>query len=282
MAPEHHCEYDVTTTDLCERVLVTLLGDIGPWCERVVLVGGLAPRYIVGASPPPASLHAGTNDVDLVIELAVGETNEAYDTLYRNLGRSGLAHGDRSYQWRRRAEDAVVEVDFLCETDAVEPGRIHRPGDGTGSRFAAFNAPGAGLVAQDCFEVSVTAARLDEGGISTVALRVAGLLSFAVLKVLAFQQRHHNKDAYDLLYTLRHSRGGPQAAGQAAADSPIRTTARVQSALDLLRRQFETAEHDGPSAYASFRADAEDAGGNARRRNEAVAVVKQFLTALNG
>lgn len=282
MTPSHQSEYDAATTDLCERVLVTLLGDIGPWGERVVLVGGLAPRYIVGTSRSPTSPHAGTTDVDLVIELAVGESTESYDTLYRNVERSGFVRGQPDYKWHRRIEEAVIEVDFLCETDAVEPGRIHKPSDGTGSKFAAFNAPGAGLVAQDFFEVSVTAERLDGGGTSTVTLRVAGVLSLAALKTLAFQQRHHNKDAYDLIYTLRHYQGGPRAAGLAAAGSPIRHAPRIQETLDSMRARFEAPEHDGPSAYANFLAASDDAAAHARRQNEAVLVVREFLAALGG
>ena len=51
MSKRHDTDYDQVTTARCERALVTLLGDIGPWSERVYLVGGLAPRYIVGSLP---------------------------------------------------------------------------------------------------------------------------------------------------------------------------------------------------------------------------------------
>ncbi len=177
MAPNHRGEYDVVTTDLCERVLVTLLGDIGTWSERVVLVGGLAPRYIIGSSPSVAVPHVGATDVDLVVELAVGESNESYGTLHKNLKHWGFAQSRSSYKWRRRVEGATIEVDFLCESDQVEPGRIHMPKDGTGAKFGAFNTPGASLVAQDFIETSVTADRLDGGGISICCERDSRLLS---------------------------------------------------------------------------------------------------------
>jgi hypothetical protein len=44
----HHTDYNEATTALCERILVTLLGDLGPWRERIYLAGGLAPRFLVG------------------------------------------------------------------------------------------------------------------------------------------------------------------------------------------------------------------------------------------
>jgi hypothetical protein len=53
----------------CERVLVTLLRGLGPWKDSVYLVGGLTPRYLVKSRPPVVPAHAGTLDVDLVIDL---------------------------------------------------------------------------------------------------------------------------------------------------------------------------------------------------------------------
>lgn len=278
MAPEHHSEYDAAATDRCERVLVTLLGDIGPWGNRVVLVGGLAPRYIVGSDPLAASPHIGTTDVDLAITLAVGDSSETYATLYTNLTRSGFATGDHSYQWQRSIDGTKVDVEFICETDRVPPGRIHRLREGTGSGFAALNARCAGLTSQDNFEVPVTAERLDAGGLSTVTLRVAGVLTFTALKVLAFQDRHHSKDSYDLIYTLNNYENGPRAAGEVAAQSPVRSETSVAEALELLQERFDSPDNDGPVAYANFLADRDDQEHKARLRNEAVAVVRQFLS----
>ena len=277
MAPEHSSEYDTAATDRCERVLVTLLGDIGPWGDRVVLVGGLAPRYIVGSAPLTASPHVGTTDVDLVITFAVGDSSETYATLYRNLKRSGFAVGGHSFQWQRSVDGVRVEVEFICETDQADPGAIYRPRQGTGSDFAAFNAPCAGLTSRDYVEVPVTAERLDGGGRSTVTLRVAGVLIFTVLKLLAFQQRHHNKDSYDLVYTLKNYENGPMAAGDVAARSPVRSEKSVTEALESLRERFESPDNDAPVAYANFLADRDDPEHKARLRNEAVAVVRQFL-----
>lgn len=89
MSKRHQSDYDELTTARCERALVTLLGDIGPWSERVYLAGGLAPRHIVGTLPEGARPHVGTTDVDLVIGLAVGdESPEAYRTLENNLRKA--------------------------------------------------------------------------------------------------------------------------------------------------------------------------------------------------
>ena len=68
---------DQYTVD-CERVLVTLLRGLGPWKESVYLIGGLTPRYLVAAWSPVVPAHAGTLDVDIVIDLQILADTEAY------------------------------------------------------------------------------------------------------------------------------------------------------------------------------------------------------------
>jgi hypothetical protein len=88
---KRYTDYDEETTARCERALVTLLGDLGPWKKRIYLAGGLAPRYIVGQLPEGARAHVGTTDVDLIIGVALGdETPETYRTLQNNLEKSGF------------------------------------------------------------------------------------------------------------------------------------------------------------------------------------------------
>jgi hypothetical protein len=62
--------YDAGQTLDCERVLVTLLRGLGPWKESVYLIGGLTPRSLVESKPPDVPAHAGTQDVDIVIDIS--------------------------------------------------------------------------------------------------------------------------------------------------------------------------------------------------------------------
>lgn len=275
---DHHTGYDRFATDRCERVLLTLLGDVGPWSERIYLAGGLAPRYLVGQLPPGAGAHVGTTDVDLIIGLALGDgVPETYRTLHNNLNNAGFQQVEPSFRWSRTVDDANVHVEFLCETDQVAPGTIYRPREGAGSKIGAFNVRGAQLVTQDYIERVIEGDRLDDGGRSTVTVRVAGLLTYTVLKILAFQDRHENKDAYDLVFVVANYPGGPAAAGRASADSPIAGHHQVAEAIALLAARFADASHDGPHAYASFLADPYDDETTARLRNEAVAAIDQYL-----
>jgi predicted nucleotidyltransferase len=281
MERDHQSAYDAEVTSMCERTLVTLIGDIGPWSQRIYLVGGLAPRYIVGALPRGVSPHVGTADVDLVIGLAIDDdAPETYSTLQANLKKSGFVPGEHSFQWARQVGATTVKVEFLCETDQVAAGSIFRPKAGTGSKIGAFNAEGAQLVTRDYLEQSIEAERLDQGGLSRVSLRVANVLSFIVLKIFAFQDRHDNKDSYDLVFTLLNYEGGPAAAAAIAGESEIIHEQQVDKALRLVAERFGSPSHDGPNAYANFLVTLNNETTKAQLRNEAVAVVQQFLTAL--
>jgi hypothetical protein len=281
LSKSHYSAYDEVTTARCDRALVTLLGDIGPWSERIYLAGGLAPRYIVGSLPEGARPHVGTTDVDLVIGLALGdESPEAYRTLENNLKKAGFK-AESSFRWIKDVQSVNVIVEFLCETDQVEPGRIYKPKEeGTGSGLGAFNVRGAQLVTRDYLVRTIEAERLDGGGLSRVDVRVANILSYTVLKILAFQDRHENKDAYDLIYCLLNFGDGPHDAGRVAAESAILDEEQVSESLRLLAERFESVEHDGPHAYGAFLSESGDEDEAARLRQEAVAVVRDFLRGL--
>lgn len=256
-----------------------MLGDIGPWRERIYLAGGLAPRYLTATLPEGARGHVGTTDVDVIIGLALAdEAPETYRTLQNNLEKASFRQQEPSFRWAREVDGVTVLIEFLCETDQVQPGRIFKPKDEyTGSKLSAFNVPGAQLARHDYIERQIRGERLDNGGQSAVSLRVANVLPYAVLKIFSFQDRHENKDAYDLVFTLLNQEGGPRAAGAAAAHSPVARHPQITEALALLGERFADIAQDGPAAYAAFLASADDQEDNARLRREAVATVRAFL-----
>jgi hypothetical protein len=280
----HYTDYDEETTARCERALVTLVGDVGFWRERIYLAGGLAPCYLIGQLPEGARAHVGTSDIDLVIGIALGDdTPETYWTLQNNLEKAGFKRTEPSFRWVRDVDGIEVQVEFLCETDAAPLGGIFNPkGEQAGSKLAAFNVRGALLARDDYVEREIEAERLDGGGRSRVAVRVANVLPYTVLKIFSFQDRHENKDPYDLVFTLLNHEGGPGAAGAAAATSAVAGHQDVGDATTLLAERFADADQDGPNAYALFLADPDDEDGRARFRQEAVATVDEFLASFRG
>jgi len=134
---------------------------------------------------------------------------------------------------------------------------------------------GAHLARDDYIERELEGERLDGGGRSKVTARIANVLPYTVLKMFAFQDRHENKDAYDLVFTLLNAGDGPRAAGRS---SRVAGESQVLEALALLEERFRDVEQDGPSAYSLFLVAPDgDADERARLRREAVATVREFL-----
>ena len=200
---------DQYTVD-CERVLVTLLRGLGPWKESVYLVGGLTPRYLVTARPPAVPAHAGTLDVDIVIDLQILADTEAYSTLEDNLRRMGFERStnDRgqtlSWRWQTRTErGALMVVELLADAPEIAGGRVEPlPTEGT---ISALNVPHSSIVFDLHQVTEIQAALLNGAGTAVEQVKHANLVSFTCLKAFAFDQRFERKDAHDLVYCIEHA-----------------------------------------------------------------------------
>lgn len=256
--------YRAEHTADCERVLVTLLRGLGPWKESVYLVGGLTPRYLVAARPPVVPAHAGTLDVDVVIDLQILADTDAYHTLEGNLRKLGFkrAENDKgqklSWRWQTRMEHgARMVLELLADAPDVAGGKVQPlPTDGA---ISALNIPHSSIVF-DLHRVTEIRGEL-LGGNGVVAERVkhADLVSFTCLKAFAFDQRFERKDAHDLIYCIEHAPEGLDAVAEAfRRERGGKHGAVIQAALAILRKRFaqdDTGEgyrKDGPVSVARF------------------------------
>jgi hypothetical protein len=295
--PKHQGGYTALHAELCERTLLTLLRGLGPWKTGIYLAGGLVPRYLIPRqsggqhTTPP---HAGTTDVDLVLDLEVLATLEAYRRLEQNVRALGFVRGTNDegrvqhFSWRKPiGEGVTVVVDLLCDAPPTEGGHVvELPGE---RRLSALKIPGAHLVVADHVDFELTSSLLDERGVATEALRVANIVPFIVLKALAYEDRFEEKDAYDLIYCLMYYGAGPEDVAAQFADRLALWPAEplVPRAIDILRARFASDERtpgarkDGPSSYARFLADPGRRDLDARHRQDAAAVVELFLRGLH-
>jgi len=280
---QHIDAYDPVVTGLCERGLVTVIGNAGFWARHMYLVGGLAARYLTTPSETPSTAHVGSRDVDLAVVIARDAADADYETLAKNLRDGGFVQApkadDPAFRWRHTTGGHDIVVEFLGESDDVEPGRIFKPRAGSGSVFQVANIPGVRLLPSDHDVIEVTAERLGIGGWSTVKVKLAGLLPYVVLKERAYRDRHHAKDVYDLVYALRHQPDGAPGSGKRMAQSAVAQDPLVLEAIDELAERFGEASNDGPTDYAAFMEVTGNPEEAARFRNEAVAVVTTAIGA---
>lgn len=280
----------------CERVLVTLLRGLGPWKESVCLVGGLTPRYLVKARPPAVPAHAGTMDVDIVIDLQILADTEAYHTLEENLKKMGFerAENDKqqklSWRWQTRTEHgALMVLELLADAPEVSGGKVQPlPTEGT---ISALNIPHSSIVF-DLHQVTEIEAELLGGdGIAVERIKHANLVGFTCLKAFAFDQRFERKDAHDLIYCLEHAPEGAEAVAQIfRQECEGKHCDVVKSALAILRARFaqvgetEGYRKDGPVAVAKFELGEGDAPeqreARALRQREASDAIEQLLARL--
>lgn len=248
----------------CERVLVTLLRGLGPWKDSVYLVGGLTPRYLVPARPPQVPAHAGTLDVDIVIDLQILADTDAYRTLEENLRRMGFERAENqkqqklSWRWQTRTEHgALMVLELLADAPDLAGGKVQPlPTEGT---ISALNIPHSSIVFDLHQVVEIQAELLGGNGVATEKVRHANLLSFTCLKSLAFDQRFERKDAHDLVYCIEHA---PESLDVIAEtfrrERAGKHGAVVDACLAILRSRFAGDAHtegyrkDGPVSVAKF------------------------------
>lgn len=277
----------------CERVLVTLLRGLGPWKDSVYLVGGLTPRYLVPARPPVVPAHAGTLDVDIVIDLQILADTEAYHSLEDNLKRMGFERAENeagkklSWRWQTRTEHgALMVLELLADAPDIAGGRVQPlPTEGT---ISALNIPHASIVFDQHQVTEIQAELLGGNGVATEKIKHANLVSFTCLKSFAFDQRFERKDAHDLIYCLEHAPGGLEAVAASFRQERVgKHGAVVDTSLAILRSRFagdektEGYRKDGPISVAKFeQGDGDEADlreARALRQRQACDLIEQLL-----
>jgi hypothetical protein len=273
--------YTAEALAACEKALVTVVSRVGSWGPRLVLFGGLAPRYIVDEVPEGVAPHTGTTDLDLVIGLAVlGEEEAVYTKLQQELRNAGFEPSRESYAWERWVDGVQVVMEFFCPVAPDgEPGRIRRnPGGEAGSTVSAIQLKGADLAGRDCRLRPIECEVLDHGGRRSVEVQVVNLLPFIMLKAFALESRDKEKDAYDLVWTLSAYGRGPAHVAEVAAESPIAREGLVHEAMAILADRFSDLDRQGPSNYARFFLGARDEpDARDRHRRFALATAQRFL-----
>ena len=281
----------------CERVLVTLLRGLGPWKESVFLVGGLTPRYLVAARPPEVSAHAGTLDVDIVIDLQILADTSGYHTLEENLRamrfkRSRNERGQRlSWRWETHTESgAVMVVELLADAPEIAGGRVEPLP--TKGNISALNIPHASIVFDLHKVAEIRAELLGGAGIAVEQVKHADLVSFTCLKAFAFDQRFERKDAHDLVYCIEHAEDGIDGAAQMFREALAGGHREViRDCLSILRKRFaqddvvEGHRKDGPVAVALFELGEGDEAGQrearALRQREVNSVMERLLSRID-
>lgn len=253
--PRHRSGYGAEEFEQVKSACLTVAVTLGAYLDDVCVVGGLVPALLIDTrrdADAEDDPHPGTNDLDVGLALAVLD-DERYAEISARLRAEGFRPdtndaGNETVQ-RWRLGDLKVTVDFLMPPAPDQDDRVrvqNLEGD-----FGALITPGLQLAFDERVNVELDGHTLHGESVRRT-IPVCGPAAFVVLKALAFADRGEPKDAYDLVYVVRHTPGRGHAiaerlSGHAAEHRPI-----VVKALALLARDFDTPDDLGPTRAARF------------------------------
>jgi predicted nucleotidyltransferase len=271
-ASDYTPELAVEARRMCLHV-ATILGDI---LDEIVVVGGLVPYLIIDQTGAPEA-HVGTRDLDLGLSLAVLD-DERYREISARLRDRGFEPG-RTEQGNVTRQTWTlpgqrITIDFLIPRVEAgpSPGKLQSlEGD-----FAAIVTAALPLAFTDYDAVTIDDSTLaDEVASRTV--NVCGPAAFVAMKAHAIRLRAKDKDAYDLVYVLKHYGDGTveEVASRYVVFAEVE---EAKEALDILRADFASEKHLGAVRAARFRAGRSDPALQA----DAFGYVQEFLKRVGG
>lgn len=258
--------YNADVTRNCEIALTLLLRSFGTLKDTIRLVGGLVPRYLAPMQPPDVPAHAGTTDVDVLLNVSVLAQKGTYAQLKDQLKANGFTRNMKdgrssSWQWVCEVNGQRVVIEFLQSTDdETQNGRLASL-DGEGVSAVQFLHAG---IAHDWYEETEIKVEMpNSAGIASERVRYADPVAFMILKTMAFDHRREPKDVADLIHVMRYWGKPAPDIDRLAATYVERIKAGphsevLQKTLGLLEQHFcdeadtEGWKKEGPSMFANF------------------------------
>ena len=241
--------------------------------------------------PPVVPQHAGTLDIDVVVDLVVLDDTEAYRTLEDNLKKIGFERAENSegkkvnWRWKIRLDKGVtIILELLADFQSAQGGHAHAiPQEG---QISALNIPHSSIVFDLYDRVEIRAELLHENGIAVETIKHANIVSFTCLKAIAYNDRQERKDAHDLVYCLQYTSMDRKVVARLFREQTMGKHKQVLfDSLVILRKRFSSEDSleghrkDGPVAVAKFELGDGDDSRETRvlRQREVAALIETLL-----
>lgn len=239
-----------------QAACLTVATSLGSLMDNLCIVGGYVPVLLIDRHAGPDSesddSHPGTQDLDLALDIALLEESQ-YTEISERLRREGFVQ-DTNLRGNPTPQRWVyaplkVTVDFLM---APAPGadskvRVHK----LERDFGAVVTPGVDLAFSERVWLEIDGHTL-RGEVAARRIPVCGPGAFVVLKALAFHDRSEPKDAFDLVYVLRHWPQGVMDIADRLRAHISQSPSVVKTALAQLQADFASIDHIGPLRAAQF------------------------------
>ena len=267
---ETYDKYLAADTDLPPRALLTTWDALADFHDDLVLVGGLAVRYLtkpaVAGQPGPVTL-----DVDFAVSLAVD--GGLGPTIKQVLREQEFRWEAKERRFTRELPGLRLHLDLLTDDGKSDKGTVIVD-DG----LSVSVLPGIDRALACVRLVPVTGTDLN-GQMRTTRIKVAEVGPMLALKLNAFggpEGRRAGKDAHDILHLVTRYLDGTAAAVAGFHTEKAAGNRAMRHALTCLAQDFATIDTAGPVACANFRMP----GWQSRRddRDTALALRQQCVT----
>ena len=239
-------DYNKLAVDAAHSVLLELARILGEYRADIAVIGGWVPSLLLENAEEK---HIGSIDVDIAINhKTIGDCG--YETIRSLLKKHGYTEGKQPFIFFRDvqvgSETINVEVDLLA-------GEYSGTGNGHRTQkiqdIRARKARGCELA----FEIQshkTVEGWLPNGAKDSATVRVAGIVSFIVMKGMALHDRIKEKDAWDIYYCMKNYPGGIDTLIEDF--HPHLSNALVSEGLHKIAKKFASVGHFGPVAVADF------------------------------
>ena len=159
--PKYATDYTPEQVQRARRTLLHVADTLGDFLDEIVLVGGLAPMFLVNHDALPEGLepHIGSIDVDLGLSFAVVD-QQRYEDLAERLRSAGFEpdtndKGNLTRQrWHYKNSQDTVKIDFLIGDSEVVDKQAGQMFDLTHD-LGAIVIPGLDLALEDFVEIGL-------------------------------------------------------------------------------------------------------------------------------
>ncbi len=240
--------YGQREVEAAASVLIELIHILDGFKDALVIVGGSVPPLLY---PEAADEYIGTTDIDLAFNHNLIDM-DTYQTILQILIDHGYKPDDKQpFIFYREvpmsgSSPIIVHVDLLSG-EYGGTGKSHRTQKVQDLR--ARKARGSDLAFEQFKEVDIEG-KLPGGGKDRVQFKITAVVPFIIMKGMAMAGRLKEKDAWDILFCLKHHPGGLKALVEEFR--PYTTNKLVSEGLSKIAEKFASPEHIGPKHIADF------------------------------
>lgn len=238
-------KYPADSLELPQQALLTTWDCLADYRDELVLVGGLAVRYL---TKPPAEGLPGPVTLDVDFGVSIAASSGTYPGIRENLSSHGFKWANGRFT--RKFPALELHIDLLTDDDKSERGSVVID---DGLQVGIFPGISRALTCHRAVNISGKSLL---GHSLKEKIRVAEVGPLLVLKLNAFggpSGRKAPKDAHDILYLAMNYLDGV-AAALAGFQAERRMGNRgFNHALKCLQNHFSKPDAQGSMSCAAFR-----------------------------